>query len=54
MRVKLAYIRERLSTSIWFIPIGRCRMGAVLGLRMLSLARHLGAAGTALAPLELR
>jgi uncharacterized membrane protein len=53
MRGRLAYIRERLSTSVWLIPIGLCVLGAVLGLLMLSLDRYLGPEGTSLAPLAI-
>jgi len=50
MLARLAYIRERLYTSIWLIPVGLCLLGAVLGVLMLSLDRYLGPAGTGLLP----
>jgi len=45
MLARLAYIRERLDTSIWLIPIGLCAISAALGILMLWLDRFIGPSG---------
>ncbi len=49
MLARLAYLRERLDTSIWLIPIGLCFFSALLGILMLWLDRYLGPSGLGLA-----
>lgn len=48
MAARLAYLRERLNTSIWLIPIGLCVISALLAVLMLWLDHRLGAQGLAL------
>jgi len=45
MLARLAYIRERLDTSIWLIPMGLCVVSALLAAVMLWLDRRLVLAG---------
>ena len=48
MLARLAYLRERLDTSIWLIPIGLCLLSGLLGILMLWLDRSLGPSGLGL------
>ena len=45
MNGKLAYLRERLNTSLWPIPAGVCLVSALLAVGMLWLDRHLASSG---------
>ena len=38
---RLAYLRKRLFTGIWFIPIALCAASFMLGVLMLGLDRHM-------------
>lgn len=50
---RLAYLRERLSTGIWPIPIGLCILCALLAISMLWLDRRYGPAGPDLEPFHM-
>jgi len=45
MNGKIAYLRERLNTSLWPIPVGVCLLSALLAVGMLWLDRHLASSG---------
>ena len=47
MAARFAYLRERLNTSIWLIPVGLCVISALLAVVMLWIDRRLGAEGLA-------
>jgi uncharacterized membrane protein len=53
MLARLSYLRERLDTSIWLIPIGLCLLSALLGILMLWFYRCLGSREFGLAPLAM-
>jgi len=53
MFARLSYLRERLDTSIWLIPIGLCLLSALLGILMLWFDRYLGRLEFGLAPLAM-
>ncbi len=45
MNGRLAYLRERLETSVWVLPLGLCLLSAALAVAMLWLDRHTAASG---------
>ncbi len=45
MNGKIAYLGERLNTSLWPIPAGICLLSALLAVGMLWLDRHLASSG---------
>lgn len=50
MFARLDYIRERLGTSFWLIPLGLCLLSGLLGILMLWIDRYLGQAGFEMLP----